>query len=219
MRKLILKTVLAGLAVSGLAAFSSEAQAQFRGRSGGSGFGISFGTGGGGYRGGYGGFGGGYGGGYRSGFGGGYGGYGNNFGYGRGYNSGFGYNSGYRSGVYSSPLIYSSPQVYAQPSIVYPETSSSYQSFYPPVSTTTTENTASITVNAPANAELWWNGSFVTPGVRRFATAPLNADGSSQLFQARWIDSNGQTVTRSRQVKVMPNSQTTVDFMQTQASD
>jgi hypothetical protein len=152
-----------------------------------------------------------------------YGGYGSTYGamYGSPYSS-YGYTTG---GYYSSPNV-----VYSQPSVV--GTTTSYSSFYPPqgvdtgcgcgcvggtasgTTTVATGGRGTILVNVPANAEVTWNGSrsFAYGPVRYYTTLPLNNDGTTQKFEARWTGSDGQTVTRTREIQARPNETVTIDF-------
>lgn len=216
---MILRThCLTALAAAVLLCIPATSDAQVR---------IGIGAGGGGYGRPYGG---GYGGGFNR-YGSGYGqpGWGGPGWGGSGVSIGFGtgFNGPYRGGYYnSSPFIggYSSPSVYNQPVFVPSQsgivTNPSYQSFYPPVAETpaisTTAGTASIIVMVPANAQLWWNGSPSTLGgeTRRFRTSALSAEGSTQTFQARWMGADGQPVTQTREVRVTPDGNFTIDFNQ-----
>lgn len=142
--------------------------------------------------------------------------YGNRRWYGPGISVGipFGNSGYYRSnyGTTYAPTIVSSPAT------------SSYQSFYPSsaVSNTTTSDSGRgrIIVNVPANAQVTWNGSpsTLTGPTRYYSTLPLGAEGSNQQFEARWMDANGQMVTRSRTVQAMPNQTVFVDFNQPDAT-
>jgi len=147
--------------------------------------------------------------------------YGNSYnGYGRGYSNGYygnSYNNGgyYNNGIAIAPAM-SSPMI---------GPNASYQAFYPAdVSSTGSANNdgrGHITVTLPANAQLSWNGSpGTTTGPTRFySTLPLAAGGSQQTFEARWTDSSGQAVTRSRTVQSMPNQTVAIDFNQPSDSD
>jgi len=164
--------------------------------------GLSFGTGGYG-RYGYGGYG--------------YGGYG--YGYPRYGYSNYGYDSGYYSPSYTYDSYYSTPSyTYSEPSVVYSTPSAVYQTGYD-TGVSSQGSSGTIVVHLPANAELSWNGtpSSMTGSERRFGTLPLGAEGATHQFTARWMGANGQMVSQSRQVKVMPGQVATVDFMQQQA--
>lgn len=224
-------TLLSALAASVLVCIPTISEAQFGVRIGGGG--------GGGYRNGY------YGNGLNR-YGSGYGnpawgrsgitvGIGSGY-YGNGYNRGGFYNSGLYNGLYNNrygyrgnyPSNYStydnSPTIYGAS----PTELGLYRSSYPSsvsesnVAPSVAQNgTASILVIVPANAQLWWNGSpgTVMGETRRFRTGPLSAEGSTQSFQARWMGSDGQPVTQSREIRVTPNENFTVDFRQPQAPD
>jgi len=152
---------------------------------------------------------------YGTGYYGRYGGYGyGGYGYGYGSRPYYGYSSGY----YSSPSYYDSGSyVYTEPSTVY--TTPSYSTSYADTASySSTDNSGTIVVRVPANAELFWNGtrSTMTGPERRFGTLPLGAEGATQEFTARWMGPNGQMVSQSRQVRGMPNQVAVVDFTQPQ---
>lgn len=144
------------------------------------------------------------------------------YGYGRGYyQPGFSINLGtgypYRGGYYSTPGTYYSTPTYVQsaPAIATVPSTSTYQSFYAPSSTyATNDNSASVTVIVPENADVWWNGQYssLRGTTRRYQTSPMGSEGSSQLFQARWVGPDGQQVTQSRRVQVTPNGNFVIDF-------
>ena len=167
-----------------------------------------------------GGYGGGYYGGYRSGVSIGIG--NPHAGY---YNNGYYNNSYYNNSYYNNGYYNVAPSVIVtQPGVVI---QSGYQSFYPPTGEASgfapapsNDNTASIVVMVPANAELWWNGSAVSGvgDMRRFRTSSLGADGGTQQFQARWRGADGQVVTQTREVRVSANGAFTVDFNQPAAN-
>jgi hypothetical protein len=196
------------LAVTAWALMPETSQAQFFGR-GFRGRGVSVGYGNGGY-------------GYGSGWGnpGYYGG-----GWGPGVSIGIGntYPAYYNNGYYrSGPAISSQPVVNG--------TTSTYQAFYPNMNNGVVSQAGdacgatpmqmaganqgggTLVVNVPENAQLFWNGT--TPmvgngGSRRFT---LNADGTTQRIEARWTDTEGKTVTQTRDVTARPNDTVTVDF-------
>jgi len=128
-----------------------------------------------------------------------------NYGYGN-----YGYNT-YRPGTF-----------YSQPVVTAPTTNRSY---YPPQAvnatvTAPTDGRARIVVQVPPNAEVWWNGSHssTSGSTRVFNTLPLSSEGAVQKFDARWMTQNGQVATQTREVRVMPNSAVTVDFMHSAAT-
>jgi hypothetical protein len=218
---------LVAIGVTAFFALPSVSEAQFRG----GGRGVAIGRGGYGaplYGPGYGGYGyGGYGyGGYGYGpgiaigrggvavnLGTGYGGYPyGGYGAGYGYGPGFGYSNG----------------VVTQPSVVVGSPNTT-QAFYPPTNANGIvqagldargDGRGRIIVNVPANAELWWNGTFstLTGPTRIFGTLPLANDGATQRFIARWPGQDGQPVVQSRDVRALPNTTVNVDFMQPDAS-
>lgn len=231
-RKCLLTLALTVLAVS---VFPGTSSAQLFGRGRGYGGG---GYGGGYYGGGYGGgmYGPGY---YSPGYGGlsvGVGrGYGYGYPYGGGYGLGYGgvYGSPYSSYGYTTGSYYSSPGVaYSQPSN-YVDGTTSYHSMYMPqgvdtgcgcgcvggtASGTTTVaagGRGTIMVNVPANAVVTWNGSRSAAygPVRYYTTLPIDNNGNTtQKFEARWTGSDGQTITRTREIQARPNETVTIDF-------
>ena len=170
---------------------------------------------------------------YQGGYGGNYyGGYGYphsgiNIGIGSPYHAGYYNNGSYNHNGYYQNSYYDNGYYNAAPSVVVTQPGgviqSGYQSFYPPtgeasgiVPAPSNDNTASIVVMVPANAELWWNGSAVSGvgDMRRFRTSSVGADGGTQQFQARWRGADGQVVTQTREVRVSANGTFTVDFNQ-----
>jgi len=163
------------------------------------------------YYGGYGGYGlGGYG----------YGGYPYGYGYGRGVNIGIGtgYYGGYGYSNYGygySPSYYSGGS-YTYPSYAYNPPTVDYQSFYPPDSgySQQTNNSATVRVMVPADAELWFDGSATQQRgpMREFQTPPLAPDRTfTYQIRARWTQ-NGQPMDQTRQVQVQANRMAVVDF-------
>ena len=70
-------------------------------------------------------------------------------------------------------------------------------------------------VNVPANAEVTWNGSRSAAygPVRYYTTLPIDNNGNTtQKFEARWTGSDGQTITRTREIQARPNETVTIDF-------
>jgi hypothetical protein len=76
------------------------------------------------------------------------------------------------------------------------------------------DNTGSIVLRVPANAEVWWNGTrTVSGGVERlFGTLPIGPDGAVHRFEAKWTDANGQTVSQTREIRALPNQAVVLDF-------
>jgi len=159
-----------------------------------------------------------------------YGGYG---GYGYGY-GGLGYapyGYGYSPYAYSSPYIYDSspyvyntaPMYYGDASMGYMPANTSYQSFYPQNSgANQSDNSASIQVIVPPNAQLWFDGTKTqqTGSTRFFTTPPLtNTQNATYEVRATWTDQSGNTVNRTRRVQVTPNQQAVVNFMQPDQQD
>ncbi|HYV39426.1 MAG TPA: TIGR03000 domain-containing protein [Gemmataceae bacterium] len=114
---------------------------------------------------------------------------------------------------------YVTPGYYYQPGYDYLAPTTNYQSFYPPndyVDQAQMNNTASIQVVCPPNAELWFNGvkTQQTGAVRYFATPPLSGSTNSYEIRASWTDSSGAPVTQVRNINVTPNQQSVVNFTQ-----
>jgi uncharacterized protein (TIGR03000 family) len=89
-----------------------------------------------------------------------------------------------------------------------------YQALYPPSTATAEPGTpAHLTVIAPADAQLWFNGtpSTVTGTVREFESPPLGAGKYTYDVQARWIE-NGHDVTQTQRVEVASGAQVIVSF-------
>jgi len=222
MKKTMSAVLSLGCAAAALLMLPSTSDAQVGVRIGGGGRGgVSIGNPGYGrpYGGGYGGYGGGYGRGYYGpgSYGGGY--YGGGYGPGRFYGpgSGIGISIG-NPGYYNNYGVGNGYVV--QPNVVVGAPATS-QAFYPPAAVVPNvadqapaDGRGRVVVVVPPNAEVWWNGtkSTLTGDTRRYATLPLSADGSMQTFQARWIGPDGQPVTQTREVRVMPNTLTTVNF-------
>jgi len=163
-------------------------------------------------------------------YGGAYGGYGSGY-YGPGlYAPGVGVMGGY-PGYYGTGARYGTGY-YNQPGVVAGTMApSTYQSNYPPqqnpgVATAIPNQPASdgrgrIMVIVPPNAQVTWNGtsSALTGDIRRYATLPLAPEGATQKFEARWTGPNGQTVSQTREVRVMPNTSVTVDFTRPETNE
>jgi uncharacterized protein (TIGR03000 family) len=205
---------VAALATAVVLVFAGESMAQRGGggRGGGGGFGGGRGGFGGG-RGGYGGWGGGWG----------YGGLGYG-GYGWGYP---GYGGGYYDGGYYAPTYGTVPYYYGDsymPSMASVPQTSGNQSFYPPDAnyggySQPTNNTAAIDMKVPANAKVWFNGKETsqTGPNRHFVTPPLEPGKTfSYEVKASWTGSDGQPVTRTRDVQVQANQPTMVNLMDNQ---
>jgi len=222
--------ILGALTLTAIIAFSTPALAQ-RGGGGRGGHG----GGGGGNRGGYHGGGSYHGGGYRGGYGG-YGGYGYRPGIGFGIGlgtglgleyglGGYGYRGGYGYGGYSPSYggTYYSPSVtYVDPSTTYvdpgypqvegiPADSSRDSLYYAPEPV---DNTARLRILVPSDAKVWVGGQETAQRgqEREFGSPPLTP-GKSYTYEvkARWME-NGEPVEKTRQVKVIANRTTTVDF-------
>jgi len=159
----------------------------------------------GGYHGGYyGGYRGGYYGGYRGGY---YGGY-----------SGL-YAPGYFSRNYYRPY-YPGVGAYYAPAYAYPPVyayeSGATEGYLPPgpAGPAPSDNTASVGVRVPSDAEVWFNGDPTKQKgeEREFATPPLAPGGDYQYeVRARWTE-NGKPVDQTRTVVVHANARSEVDF-------
>jgi uncharacterized protein (TIGR03000 family) len=217
---------VAALATAVVLVFAGESMAQRGGHGGGGGHG---GFGGGGGRGGFGGGRGGFGrgfGGWGGGFGGwGYGGLGYG-GYGWGY-PGWGYGGGYYDSGYYAPTYGTVPYYYGDgytPSMASGTPISSYQSFYPPDGNyggygQPSNNTAAIDIKVPANAKVWFNDKETSQtGSDRHFVTPALEPGKTFTYEVRatWTGSDGQQVTRTREVHVQANQPTMVNFMANQ---
>jgi len=220
MRKTI-SAIVCGSSLAALLLFTPLADAQIRIGRGGVGIG-NYGPGYGGY--------------YGSGYG--YSGYGNSgYGYGPGYYGpnrgvmpGYGYGNNYG---YNNGIRYGTGN-YVQPGPVVGTPAPAYQSLYPPqaipnvpqpsgtqpiANQAFNDGRGRIVVIVPPNAQVFWNGtpSTLTGDTRRYSTLPLSADGAMQKFEARWTGPNGQTVSQTRDIRVMPNATVTVDFTHSDA--
>jgi uncharacterized protein (TIGR03000 family) len=213
----LLFTKVAALAAAVVLTFAGQSWAQRGGGHGG-------GHGGGGHGGGgHGGFAGGHGhGGFGGhGFGGrGFGGFYGGWGYG-GWDWGYPYAGGYYGGYdggYYAPIY--RPVPYYNYDLYVPGTG--YQSYYPPDATygRANDNTASIEVLVPANAKLWFDGKETSQtGPDRFFATPALEPGKTFTYEVRatWTDSNGQPVTRTREVQVQANRPVLVSFVENPA--
>jgi uncharacterized protein (TIGR03000 family) len=117
----------------------------------------------------------------------------------------------YDSGYYGSneDVTASDPDAYAA---VTPP-AGSYQSFYPPA-TAQPDTSAHVTVNVPADARLWFDGTATTSiGPIRYFNSPPLTPGSrySYRVRARWNE-NGQEVTQTQQVAVTAGAHVSVSF-------
>jgi len=196
LRKSLLATLILTVVAWATLPETSHAQIFRRGR------GYSNGYGGGYYNGGY------YNGGYNSGY------YGANSGYypGQAYNGSgsiqqMGYSGGYDPCCCQQGMGQMGP-AYGQG--MQGTLGQGQMSMYPPNQNGTAGN---ITVNVPANAELWWNGQRTneTGTVRHFPYPTTGADGV-QRFEARWPGPDGKTISQSREIRLNSNTPANVDF-------
>jgi uncharacterized protein (TIGR03000 family) len=110
----------------------------------------------------------------------------------------------------TAPLVYGDA-TYGTP----PE---AYQALYPPPVTppslpTQSGSRAHITVSVPADAEVWFDDTAMTPTgtVRQFKSPPLAPGNYSYQIRARWNES-GHEVTQTQQVQVAPGAHVSVSF-------
>jgi uncharacterized protein (TIGR03000 family) len=107
----------------------------------------------------------------------------------------------------------------------------SYVAFYPPAFprsspaaapaapvgySSNADNTATVQVEVPADATLWFDGvqTKQTGAMRTFTTPELESGRSYHYdVKARW-EQNGKPVERTRRVEVYPGARATVDFNQ-----
>jgi len=167
----------------------------------------------------------------------GYGGYGSGWGYpgsyGGGWGPGYGYGTRYSYPGYNNNAYYSSTPngTFNQP--VYNGTTSSYQSFYPPMAngaisqsadpcccggsgtmqtSAVNQGSGTLVVNVPENAQLFWNGTTPMVGTGTSRRFTLQSNGGTQRIEARWTGPDGNTVTQTRDVTARPNDTVTIDF-------
>jgi uncharacterized protein (TIGR03000 family) len=103
---------------------------------------------------------------------------------------------------------------------VTPSYSDGYQAYYPPATvapnaaSAQSDETAHVTVSAPSDAEVWFDGTKTTStgSVREYQSPPLTP-GSQYTYEvrARWNE-NGQKVTQTQQVKVTAGAHISVKF-------
>jgi uncharacterized protein (TIGR03000 family) len=158
---------------------------------------------------------------------------GHHYGYGRyrGYYGGYGYypyyglyGGGYDPYYYgtSSPTYdsgYSGTYGEVAPDFGYaanpsPSAAGVYQAFYPPSTAAAEPDTpAHLTVRAPADAQLWFNGtpSTGTGTVREFESPPLAAGKYTYDVQAHWTE-NGHDVFQTQRVEVSAGAQVILSF-------
>lgn len=89
-----------------------------------------------------------------------------------------------------------------------------YSSFYPGSSQFTGDTAAHVTIQVPADAQLWVNGVLTSPtGPIRYLDSPPLAPGVAYqyLVQASW-NQNGNPVRQSREVPVSAGSSIRVTF-------
>jgi uncharacterized protein (TIGR03000 family) len=122
-------------------------------------------------------------------------------------NYAYSYTPGYS---YSTP---SNPYSYAPSIAPYLAEIQSYQSLYPP-SSTTGDTRAHVQVNVPSNAQVWFEGTLTQQGgMSRTFESPELMPGRTYTYhiRARWMD-NGQPRDQTRLVTVHAGQLATVDF-------
>jgi uncharacterized protein (TIGR03000 family) len=164
--------------------------------------------------------------GYR-GYYGGYRGYRGYYGYrGYGYRPYWGYRGywGYGYYPYLSGYTYAPTYVVPSATVVTPYTAGypvapaagNYDYDVPPDNAQApTNNTASITLHVPADAQVWFNGDRTTSTgpVREFTSPPLTSGkNSSSEARATWRGEDGRPVTQTQKVYVSANSHVDVTF-------
>jgi len=99
-----------------------------------------------------------------------------------------------------------------------------YQSLYPPpvtppAMTTPLDTNAQVTVNVPADAEVWFDGTEMTPtgAVRRFHSPPLAPGNYRYQIRAQWHE-NGHEVSQTQTVEFAPGAHIAVSFPVTPAA-
>jgi uncharacterized protein (TIGR03000 family) len=127
-----------------------------------------------------------------------------------------------KHGSYAEPHYYSqysTPTVYGYPQPAYPPAFAAA----PRISSASEEqeeavtaaNLAAIEVRVPANADLWFEGDKTSQGgaVRNFVSPQLTP-GKTFTYdvRARWADSSGKVVDKTKQLKVQAGQRSTVDF-------
>jgi uncharacterized protein (TIGR03000 family) len=75
------------------------------------------------------------------------------------------------------------------------------------------DSPAYVTVNVPANAAVWFEGTKTTTtgAVREYQSPPLRPGRYTYAIRARWTE-NGRAVTQTQNVPVSPGSHISVDF-------
>jgi uncharacterized protein (TIGR03000 family) len=166
-----------------------------------------------------------YGGGVYTHSGGYYGGYRGGLYGGGSYYGGYGLYPYYGSYGYSYPYTYDAypygfssdvtPSYLDSTTSALPSIGSSYQSSSPPAITSTPSDTiAHVTVNVPADAQVWFNNTVTTPtGAVREFNSPALTPGSRYTYdiQARWKE-NGREVTQAQKIEVAAGAHVSVSF-------
>jgi uncharacterized protein (TIGR03000 family) len=145
---------------------------------------------------------------------------------GRGWGSGWGYGGygGYWGGYYYPSYYSNTPYYYdygAYPNTNYSESNS----YYPPTGNNDQgmdKNAASIEVRVPENAKVFFDDQPTQQkGSERFFTTPSIPTGKTWAYHVRatWNDSNGQPVTRERDIQVTPGARQVVNFLENQGQN
>jgi uncharacterized protein (TIGR03000 family) len=98
--------------------------------------------------------------------------------------------------------------------------SATYQAYYPSVTATTLpaptqlDNKAHISVSAPANGEIWFDGTKATStgAVRHYVSPPLEAGIRYTYVVAACWNENGQEMKQAQKVVVTAGAQVNVSF-------
>jgi len=130
--------------------------------------------------------------------------------FGYGYGSRPYYYGGYGADYYYGPsdYVYDVPAyTYTAPTVVVPAEGQQ--------AIVNTNTTALLEVKVPASAELWFDGvkTAQTGALRHFET-PVLEPGRSFVYdvRARWTDTSGRVVDRTRQVTIRAGARMGVDF-------
>jgi uncharacterized protein (TIGR03000 family) len=76
-------------------------------------------------------------------------------------------------------------------------------------------NSASILVQVPANAEIWFDNSKTksTGSLRTFVSPPLESGKTfTYVIHARWTDSSGKVIDQTKRVEVQAGQRSRADF-------
>src|SRR5262249_6232093 len=104
------------------------------------------------------------------------------------------------------------PPVTTYDSTTYVPSTSTYQSSY--YSPAQSNNVATVTVTVPPNAEVWFNGTYMTQtgAVRQFTSPPLTPGRNYTYRVTARGRANGQQVVQSRDLAVTAGGYATITF-------